>query len=94
MKLTRYERETIILFNEKEKTANIYTYNQNLIKRLERYKEKYPTECQLKEVNSLGGHTYLINKARMSIKFLSPPSEASRKKAADTMRESRKYRRS
>ena len=27
MKLTRYERETIILFNEKEKYVSVFTHN-------------------------------------------------------------------
>lgn len=29
MKLTKYEKETIILFNEAEDTASIYTYMPN-----------------------------------------------------------------
>ena len=33
-KLTKYEKETIILFNEGEDTASIYTYNASLRKRL------------------------------------------------------------
>ena len=37
MRLTRYERETIILFNEKENYANIFTYNTDLIERLKDY---------------------------------------------------------
>lgn len=34
MKLTRYERETIILFNEKEKYVSVFTHNTELIERL------------------------------------------------------------
>lgn len=34
MGLTRYEQETIINFNEAEGTANVYTYNARLKKRL------------------------------------------------------------
>lgn len=30
MKLTKFEKETIILFNEAEDTASIYTYNAGL----------------------------------------------------------------
>ena len=33
-KLTKYEKETIILFNEGEDEASIYTYNAGLRKRL------------------------------------------------------------
>ena len=35
MKLTRYEKETIINFNEAEATANIYTHNGGLIRKLD-----------------------------------------------------------
>ena len=35
-KLTKYEKETIILFNEGEDTASIYTFNAGLKKRLAR----------------------------------------------------------
>ena len=42
MKLTKYEKETIILFNEAEDTASIYTYNAGLKKRLAAFSRKYP----------------------------------------------------
>ena len=32
--LTGYERETIISYNEAEKTANIYTHNKQLRRKL------------------------------------------------------------
>ena len=35
MTLTKYEKETIILFNEGEETAHIQTYNAGLRKRLQ-----------------------------------------------------------
>ena len=35
MRLKRQERETIINFNEAEEAANVYTYNQKLIHKLE-----------------------------------------------------------
>ena len=37
MKLTRYEKETIINFNEAEATANIYTHNGGLIRKLDAF---------------------------------------------------------
>lgn len=45
MRLTRQERETIINFNEAEETANVYTYNQKLIHKLEAIDRP---ECVLK----------------------------------------------
>jgi len=35
MNLTNYERETIINFNQAEPDANVYTYNPQLIRRLD-----------------------------------------------------------
>ena len=40
MTLTKYEKETIILFNESEDTAHIQTYNAGLRKRLEAFSRK------------------------------------------------------
>lgn len=42
MKLTRYERETIILFNEKEKYVSVFTHNTELIERLGNFSKKHP----------------------------------------------------
>lgn len=92
MKLTRYERETIILFNEKENYANIFTYNIELIERLKDYGKKHPQMCSLKEINQTGGHTYILKKSALSIRLMSPRSEASRNKAAESIRKNRKYR--
>lgn len=43
MTLTKYEKETIILFNEGEDTAHILTYNAGLRKRLAAFSKKSPT---------------------------------------------------
>lgn len=48
-KLTKYEKETIILFNEGEDTASIYTYNAGLRKRLALFSKKYPDLCKLEK---------------------------------------------
>ena len=45
MQLSRLEQETIINFNEEEKTANIYTHNKSLISRLEKLCADRPDEC-------------------------------------------------
>ena len=42
MRLTRYERETIILFNEKEKYVSVFTHNTELIERLGNFSKKHP----------------------------------------------------
>ena len=38
--LIKYEKETIVRFNETEDTASIYTYNTKLRKRLEAFRKK------------------------------------------------------
>ena len=42
MKLTPYERETIILYNEAEDTASVYTHDHRLIDKLKQLHAKYP----------------------------------------------------
>lgn len=60
-RLTKIEKETIILFNEGESTASIYTYNAGLKKRLAAFSKKYPDLCQLEKPEHLGGVSYLID---------------------------------
>ncbi len=36
MNLSKYEKETVINFNEEEESANVYTYNKALIKKLDK----------------------------------------------------------
>lgn len=77
MKLTKYEKETIILFNEAEDQVDVFTYNVNLKRRLANFSRKYPELCRKKAVNKEGGVTYLIDKGRLSI-HLVPPYDAER----------------
>jgi len=44
VKLTKYEQETIILYNQGESKADVYTHDPALIDKLERLSEKYPTQ--------------------------------------------------
>lgn len=54
MNLTRYERETIINFNEGEDTASVYTHNKALRRRLDQLVQEYPEECRLYKVTHWG----------------------------------------
>ena len=83
-RLTKVEKETIILFNEGESTASIYTYNAGLKKRLAAFSKKYPDLCQLEKPEHLGGVSYLIDKSRLSIRLQPPYSEERRQKPAST----------
>ena len=86
-KLTKYEKETIILFNEGEDTANIYTYNASLRKRLALFSKKHPDLCKLEKSHEQGGVTYLLNKSRLSIRLQPPYSEERRRKASENAKQ-------
>lgn len=53
-KLTNYERETIINFNEGEDTASIYTHKKSLRRRLEQLAQERPEKCRLHKVSHWG----------------------------------------
>ena len=42
MKLSLYEQETIILYNQAEAAAEVYTHDPRLLEKLRRLAEKYP----------------------------------------------------
>ena len=65
-KLSKYEKETIINWNEAENLASVYTFNASLKRRLAEFSRKYPLLCRLE---------------RLSIRFIPPYSEE-RKAAA------------
>ena len=50
MTLTKYEKETIIPFNEGEDTAHIQTYNAGLRKRLAEFSKKRPRPLSLGKI--------------------------------------------
>jgi len=74
-KLTRYERETIINFNEADEMASIFTYNRGWQKYLEERLGLKPVM-----VNDSGGKEYEIDKKRIkpprAPKKLSPEDKA------------------
>lgn len=51
MKLTSEEKETIIVFNECDKTADIETFNKSLIKQAQKAKEMYPEQVVIKPID-------------------------------------------
>ena len=82
-KLTKYEKETIVLFNEGEDTASIFTYNAGLRRRLENFSKKYPDLCRLEKSCEQGGVSYVLEKSRLSIRLQPPMSEDRRQKASE-----------
>lgn len=78
MKLSRYEKETIILFNEEEAEAEVYTHNTSMKQKLRQMAKDSPGDCRFAEKNSCGGETYRINKKLVQIR--KPYSEERRRK--------------
>ena len=80
-KLSKYEKETIINWNEAENLASVYTFNASLKRRLAEFSRKYPLLCRLECSTPEGSVTYVLDKSRLSIRFIPPYSEE-RKAAA------------
>lgn len=87
--LTKFERETILLTSDGDDTYDIFTYNNALKRKLANYANKYPQCCQLKTKNDLGGVTYVIDKAQVSIRLMAPCSEERRKASSDRAQDKR-----
>ena len=49
MKLSLYEQETIILYNQAEAAAEVYTHDPRLLEKLRRLAEKYPDQIVKKD---------------------------------------------
>ena len=67
MSLTKIEQETIILFNEGEADAEVYTHNAKLKKKLETAAKKNPTLYRLKDKNAHGGVSYTFPKKYLTV---------------------------
>ena len=63
---------TELHFNEYDGTAEIYTYNTKLKKRLTAYAATYPDLCQLTEDDENGGLRFEIDKHGISIRLTAP----------------------
>mgnify|MGYP000264479106 CR=1 FL=1 len=87
-RLTKYEKETIILFNEAEPTANIYTYNKALQNRLAKFSRENPKCARLITACPCDAVSYEVDKNRLSVRFTSPYSEERREAARQYARDS------
>ena len=78
MKLTKAERETIILFNEEDELAEIYTYNTKLKQKLRKLAKEHPEACSFEWKNEWNAHKYKIQKNLVSVRV--PYSEERKQK--------------
>ena len=81
MKLSKFEEETVVLYNEAQSTASVYTHDPKLKEKLKRLSEKYPEQIIFEKFNSGGGVTYTVPKKCVLIK--EPYSEERRKAASE-----------
>ena len=81
-KLSKYEKETIINWNEAENLASVYTFNASLKRRLADFSRKYPLLCRLERSTPEGSVTYVLDKSRLSIRLVPPYSEERKAAAA------------
>ena len=82
-RLTKYEKETILLTSEGDNIMSIYTFNAGLKRRLADFARKYPTLAHLDESTPEGSVTYTVDKARVSIRLIPPYSEERLQKASE-----------
>lgn len=64
-KISQLEKETIILFNEEDTEAEIYTYNRKLIAKL----KNHPIVARLKRKDDTGAYTFTLPKRQMSSQY-------------------------
>lgn len=81
MRLTKIEKETILLTSEGDKSWEVYTFNAGLKRRLAEFSRKYPQCCKLLRVSPEGSVTYRVSNGRLSV-HLTPPYSEQRRSAA------------
>lgn len=86
MPLSMVERETIILFNEGEADAEVFTNNEKLRRKLEQAALRHPEIYHLKSMDQYGGVTYIFPKKRLDIRFREPVSAERHKQLSSHMK--------
>ena len=80
--LSKKQKVTEVYYNAKDPTAEVYTYDTKLKKRLREYAAKFPELCQQTDDDEQGGLRFEIDKSRISIRLTAPYSEERRKAAS------------
>ena len=70
--LTKKQKVTEVYYNAKDPTAEIYTHDTKLKKRLLAYAAKFPELCQQTDDDEQGGLRFEIDKSRISIRLTAP----------------------
>ena len=81
--LTKKQKVTEVYYNAKDPTAEVYTHDTKLKKRLLEYTAKFPELCQKTDDDEQGGLRFEIDKSRISIRLTAPYSKERRKAASE-----------
>ena len=79
MKLSNIEKETVINFNEAERTASVYTHNAALKRQLLELCRTHPEQVRQTAANAWGGLTFELPKKWLRVtppRVLSPAQKA------------------
>lgn len=85
--LTKKQKVTEVFYNAKDPTAEIYTHDTKLKKRLMAYAAKYPELCRQTDDDGQGGLWFEITKERISIRLTAPYSQQRRDAASKLAKE-------
>lgn len=80
--LTKKQKVTEVYYNAKDPTAEVYTHDTKLKKRLLEYASKFPELCQQTDDDEQGGLRFEIDKSRISIRLTTPYSNNRKAKLA------------
>ena len=80
MSLSLYEQETIINYNQEERTAQIFTYSKSLISRIEKLRKRLPDDVALLREEPTGAREYRVPKSCIDIKIPPRLSEADKER--------------
>ena len=86
--LTKKQKVTEVFYNAKDPTAEVYTHDTKLKKRLLAYAAKFPELCQQTDDDEQGGLRFEIDKSRISIRLTALYSEDRRKAASELAKKS------
>lgn len=89
MNLSLYEQETIVNFNEEEKSAGIHTHNRALIRKLDKLAQGRPGDCHREKTSRDGKAVdYIIPKGWIRIhppRIAAPLTEEQKQKRREQL---------
>ncbi len=88
--LTKKQKVTEVYYNAKDPTAEVYTHDTKLKKRLLAYAAKFPELCQQTDDDEQGGLRFEIDKSRISIRLTAPYSIERKTAASERAKKQKK----